>query len=241
MTTLSRRSFLFASSGAAAGTFVSTGLVAAGSNSAAESGLVTGLPRPMRYQSIPGFLSAGQINPHYRAHYGGALRGYNAADAELEPSLIDGTSIRAEAYGAMQRSRSSKGNSVLLHELYFDGMTANSTGPAAKLKAAIKQRFGSLDKWSADFQTCAKSAAGWALLIRHQVNGKLYNVICDEHASGPLWMASPLVVIDVYEHAFYVDYLNQKAQYIEKFMHHIDWDEASRRHGAAICNSPCSR
>jgi Fe-Mn family superoxide dismutase len=241
MTKLSRRNFLFASSGAAAGTFVSTGLVAADSNSEIQSGLVTGRPRPMRYQSIPGFLSAGQINPHYKAHYGGALRGYNAADAELENSIINGASIRPEAYGALQRARSSKGNSVLLHELYFDGMSAKSAGPAVELAAAISRRFGSLDKWSADFQASAKAAAGWALLIRHQVNGKLYNVISDEHASGPLWMATPLVVIDVYEHAFYVDYLNQKARYIEKFMHHIDWDEASRRHGAAICNSPCSR
>jgi Fe-Mn family superoxide dismutase len=230
MTKLSRRSFIFASSGAVAGTFVSTGLVAADSNS--ESGLVTGRPRPMRYQSIPGFLTAGQINPHYQAHYGGALRGYNAADAELETSIINGASIRPEAYGALQRARSSKGNSVLLHELYFDGMTAKDTGPAAELRTAINRRFGSLDKWSADFQASAKAAAGWALLIRHQVNGKLYNVISDEHASGPLWMATPLVVIDVYEHAFYVDYLNQKAQYIEKFMHHIDWDEASRRNRA---------
>jgi Fe-Mn family superoxide dismutase len=226
---LRRQFFQSGLAAVAAGTLLTHRPAAANNDPTDGSGLITGKPKPMRYQSIPGFLSAEQINPHYRAHYGGALRGYNTADVELETSAIDGTSIRAEAYGAIQRARSSKGNSVLLHELYFDGMTANSTGPGVELKVAIKQRFGSLDKWSADFQACAKAAAGWALLIRHQVNGKLYNVICDEHASGPLWMATPLVVIDVYEHAFYIDYHNRKTVYIEKFMDHIDWQEAGRR------------
>lgn len=230
MSTLSRRNFLQASTAAAATSLVSASLAEASSSPAPESGLVTGASKPLPYTSIPGFLSAGQISPHYQGHYGGALRGYNAADAELESSIIDGTSIRPETYGALQRARSSKGNSVLLHELYFDGMTSKNTQPGAALKAAIVQRFGSLDKWAADFQASAKAAAGWAILARHSVNGKLYNLICDEHATGPMWMATPLVVIDVYEHAFYIDYHNRKAAYIEKFMEHIDWQETGSRY-----------
>jgi Fe-Mn family superoxide dismutase len=80
----------------------------------------------------------------------------------------------------------------------------------------------------------AKSAAGWALLVQHPVNGRLYNVVSDEHAQGPLWLAMPLVVIDVYEHAFYIDYQNRKAEYIEKFLNFIDWQEANRRYRAAV-------
>jgi Fe-Mn family superoxide dismutase len=68
------------------------------------------------------------------------------------------------------------------------------------------------------------------VLTYHPVNGKLYNVVSDEHAIGPLWMAEPLLVIDVYEHAFYVDYKNRKGEYIDKFMDHIDWDEVNRRY-----------
>ena len=88
-------------------------------------------------------------------------------------------------------------------------------------------------KWSGDFVASAKAAAGWAMLVLHPVNGKLYNVVSDEHAMGPLWLAMPLVVIDVYEHAFYIDYQNKKADYIEKFMQHVDWAEADRRFRAA--------
>ena len=232
MNKLSRRGFLFASSGAAAGAFISVGFAEAGDSIAAKSGLITGSPKPLRYKSIPGFLSAEQIGPHYLAHYGGALHGYVEADVKLQTSITDDRTINSDAYGAIQRSRSSKGNSVLLHELYFDALVPKVAEPGPKVRAAIDKRFGSVEKWSADFQASAKAAAGWAMLIRHSVNGKLYNVVSDEHAMGPLWMATPLVVIDVYEHAYYVDYRNRKTEYIEKFMSHVDWEEVNRRHRA---------
>jgi Fe-Mn family superoxide dismutase len=76
-------------------------------------------------------------------------------------------------------------------------------------------------------------AAGWAMLVRHPVNGRLYNVLSDEHANGPLWLAVPLVVIDTCEHAFYIDYRNKKAEYVEKLMRHVDWAEADRRYRSA--------
>ncbi len=232
MADLSRRGFLLASSGAAAGTFMVSGVAAAAgdNNELSHSGLVTGRPKPLRYQSIPGFLSAEQIAPHYTAHYGGALRGYTAADSTLQSSIVSGTSIDGNAYGALQRARTSKGNSVLLHELYFDALAIKPATPGPDVVRAIEKRFGSLDKWAADFQSAAKAAAGWAMLAYHPVNGKLYNVVSDEHAVGVLWMATPLVVIDVYEHAFYIDYQNRKTEYIDKFMDHIDWHEVDRRY-----------
>jgi Fe-Mn family superoxide dismutase len=234
MDTLSRRNFLFASSGAAAGAFVVDGLAeGAEGEDASASGLVTGKPKPLRFQSIPGFLSAEQIAPHHTAHYGGALRGYSAADAKLQSSIVEGTAIDANAYGAIQRARAGKGNSVLLHELYFDAMVPKAVDPKADVRRAIEKRFGSLEKWAADFQASAKAAGGWAILTFHPLNGNLYNVVSDAHASGPMWMAMPLVVIDVYEHAFYVDYKNRKTDYIAKFMDHIDWAEVNRRYKAA--------
>ena len=98
-----------------------------------------------------------------------------------------------------------------------------------EIRAAIEKRFGSIDKWAGDFIASAKSAAGWAMLVKHPVNGKLYNVVSDEHSMGVVWMAIPLVVIDTYEHAFYIDYQNRKVQYVEKFIHHVDWDEVDAR------------
>jgi Fe-Mn family superoxide dismutase len=236
MNQFNRRNFFFLSSGAAAGSLLVPGLAEGAPAKETDnslSGLVTGKPKPLRHKSIAGFLSAEQIAPHYTAHYGGALKGYTGLDATLEASHKSGRAIDASAYGAMQRARASKGNSVLLHELYFDGVMPKAPDPRGDVRAAIAKRFGSLDKWAGDFAASAKTARGWALLVHHPVNGKLYNVVSDEHASGPLWMAAPLVVIDVYEHAFYIDYQNRKADYVEKFLDHIDWAEVNRRYQAA--------
>jgi Fe-Mn family superoxide dismutase len=238
MKQFSRRGFLLASSAAAAGNFIASTTASAMENSdspdAPESGLATGLSKSLRHKSIPGFLSEEQIGLHHRAHYGGALRGYKAADKKLESSLVGGIAMDSNEYGALQRSRSSKCNSVLLHELYFDNMVPRSEDPTASVRRAIEKRFGSLEKWESDFQASARTAAGWAMLILHPVSGKLYNVVSDEHASGPIWMSTPLLVIDVYEHAFYVDYRNRKAEYIEKFMDHVDWREMGRRYAASV-------
>lgn len=235
----SRRQFVFASSGAAMGNFVAHGLVDAAEGEAdgldfTRSGLATGQPKPLRHTEVPGFLSAAQIAPHHTAHYGGALKAFTGIDARFEESFQKGTPLDPAAFDAMQRTKSSRGNSVVLHELYFDGLALGAVDPAADLREAIEKRFGSLDKWAADFQASAKSAAGWAMLVYHPVNGRLYNVVSDEHAQGPLWLAMPLVVIDVYEHAFYIDYQNRKTEYVEKFMRHIDWNEANRRYQSVL-------
>jgi superoxide dismutase, Fe-Mn family len=226
-----RRNFLFASSGAVAGAMIVPGLLEGQEQAPAKStsGLVTGQLKPLKHVEIPGFLSAAQIAPHHTAHYGGALKAVVAADAKLEEATKSGTATDPAAFAHLKRTINSRGNSVVLHEHYFDGLALKPVDPEERLRATIEQRFGSLDKWSADFIASAKEAAGWAMLVKHPVNGKLYNVVSDEHAMGVLWMAEPLVVIDTYEHAFYIDYQNRKADYIEKFMSHIDWSVAAQR------------
>ena len=228
-----RRRFVFLSSGAGAGTIAAPGLASAaepiGVLDFSHSGLATGELKPLKHKAIAGFLSAEQIAPHHSAHYGGALRGYSTADAKVEESIQSGKSLDALEHGALKRAINSKGNSVVLHELYFDGMALKAPDPTEAVQAAIRKRFGSLDKWASDFVASAKEAAGWAMLVKHPINGKLYNVVSDEHAMGVLWMAMPLVVIDTYEHAFYIDYANRKADYIEKFLDHIDWNEVNAR------------
>ncbi len=233
MSNPNRRSFLFVSSGVAAGSMLIEG-IAEGDEAAvpafAESGLVTGTPKSLKHKEIPGFLSAAQIAPHHTAHYGGALKAVVAADGKLEEATKSGTAVDPATFAHLKRTISSRGNSVILHEFYFDGLAPKPIEPAKELRAAIEQRFGSIEKWSVDFIASAKEAAGWAMLVKHPVNGKLYNVVSDEHAMGVLWMAKPIVVIDTYEHAFYIDYQNRKAEYVEKFMSHIDWEVSGIRY-----------
>jgi Fe-Mn family superoxide dismutase len=234
---MNRRTFLFASSGAALGSLVAPGWAIAEEGEAspyAASGLVTGTPKALRYKEVPGFLSAGQIAPHHNAHYGGALKAFTGVEAAFESSYASGKAIDPAAFDRMKQLQSSRGNSVLLHELYFDGMALGPTAPPEGLRNALDKRFGSVERWAADFVASANTAAGWALLVVHPVNGRLYNVVSDEHAQGPLWLSAPLVVLDTYEHAFYVDYQNRKSEYVEKFLGFTDWAEAERRYRRVV-------
>lgn len=233
---MDRRNFLFASSGAAAGSLLVPGYAEAEDNSSpfATSGLVTGKVKPLKYAEVPGFLCAAQIAPHHTAHYGGALKAFAGAEEKFEASFTKGTAIDPAAFERLKQIQSSRGDSVILHELYFDGLALKTTNPPETVRRAIDKRFGSLDMWAGDFVASAKAAAGWAMLVVHPVNGRLYNVVSDEHAQGPLWLAMPLVVIDTYEHAFYIDYQNKKADYVEKFLKYIDWAEADRRYRSVV-------
>lgn len=223
---ITRRQFLFISSGAALGTFCVNGLAETETQQLFDqSALATGTLKPLRFSEIPGFLSKQQLAVHHDAHYGGALKKYLQTDGKLHNDM----GISADTRAKLRSLRTSRANSVLLHEIYFDGMTLKSGGkPVGRLESAINRRFGSYDKWLTDFIATGKASSGWALLVRDSVNGRLYNVGSEEHAIGVLWMAAPLVAMDVYEHAFYIDYENRKAAYIEKFVDYIDWTAANK-------------
>ena len=98
----------------------------------------------------------------------------------------------------------------------------------ALVESALASK-SSVERWAEDFRTCGVAAGGWAILARDAVNGKLYNVSSDLHENGVIWLGQPLVVCDVYEHAFYVDYTNKKADYVAAFLKFIDWAEVDRR------------
>jgi hypothetical protein len=118
MNTFNRRNFLFASSGAAAGSLLLPGVAEADDASPyAGSGLVTGKPKPLKHKEIPGFLSAAQIAPHHTAHYDGALKAFTGIDQKFEDSFLKGAAIDAAAFETLKRQQSSRGNSVILHEL----------------------------------------------------------------------------------------------------------------------------
>jgi Fe-Mn family superoxide dismutase len=194
-----------------------------------QSGLVTRQMKPLKYEEIPGLLTKAQVTPHYKAHYGGALKRFVTLDEQINTALLDNEPLDSDAYALMRKDKVNRMNSVLLHELYFDGLTAKTGDPGEDVRTAIAKRFGSLDRWVEDFRTCCMAANGWGILARDIVNGQLYNVASDLHEVGVLWLGQPLVVCDVYEHAFYVDYQNRKQEYVYKFVQYLDWNEIDRR------------
>ena len=178
------------------------------------SGLVTGKPKAIGYTELAGFLSKEQISWHHDSHYGGALKKFTQLDA---------------AATGDHRLRIAKANSVILHELYFDNMTTENSDPMSAANKTIANRFGSVDRWIEDFRAAAMSSRGWAVLAWHPVNGRLYNLATDAHDDGPVWFGVPLVVLDMYEHSYYIDYQNKKADYVNGFTGHLNWGEIDKR------------
>src|SRR5262245_37347849 len=196
---------------------------------AKESGLVTGKLKPLKFDEIPGLLTKAQVTPHYQAHYGGALKRFVTIEENLDKLHAGNEPIGGDAFALMQKDRVNRMNSVLLHELYFDGLTPTPGDLKQDIRAALSRRFGSLDRWIEDFKATCMAANGWGILARDIVNGRLYNVSSDLHEVGVIWLGQPLVVCDVYEHAFYVDYQNRKQDYVNKFVSFLDWEEVNKR------------
>ena len=120
-------------------------------------------------------------------------------------------------------------NGVILHELYFQNL-GDEAGPIGqKCQSVMDKYFGGTDKWKEDFVACATSARGWCILAYEQRTGTCRNILLDSHDDGQIATAYPLIVLDMYEHAYFIDYGTDKAAYINRFINNIPWDIIERR------------
>ena len=120
-------------------------------------------------------------------------------------------------------------NGVILHELYFQNMGGAGGPPGPKMQAIFNRFFGGYDKWLADFTACATCARGWCLLVYEQRTGSCVNIMLDSHKDGNVATAYPLIALDMYEHAYFIDYATDKAAYIARFISSIAWDIVEKR------------
>lgn len=109
------------------------------------------------------------------------------------------------------------------HELYFEHLGGNGGDPTGAIGALIARDFGSTDAWRADLRATATAARGWAWTAYDWDEGRLFNYIGDAQNTFPVWNATPLVALDVYEHAYWLDYRTDRAGYIEAFFANLDW------------------
>ena len=148
---------------------------------------------------------------------------------------LDEDAMRKEAnaayslYRGLKKGETYSLDGVILHELYFSNLGGKINVPSGDIINEIDKYFDSYANWKEDFTACGMAARGWAVLAYDQRSKSFHNFLCDEHDQGAIWNAFPLIVMDVYEHAFYVDYPNKKAEYIKKFLDDINWEVINKR------------
>jgi Fe-Mn family superoxide dismutase len=164
------------------------------------------------------------------ALYQGYVTNTNKVWDALQAMLKEGKTATPE-YAEMKRRFGWEFNGMRLHELYFDNLggkgTLNKSGKLAKL---LPGAYGSVEAWEKDFRaTGAMRGIGWVVLYQDDTNGWLFNQWISEHDGGHPAGCRPILIMDVFEHAYMLDYGLKKADYIEAFFKNINWDVVEAR------------
>ena len=188
--------------------------------------------KPLKYKTLPG-LSEKQLSEHHDVLYAGYVKKINEIRAKL--SVVDKTTANA-TYSDLRELKVEETfalNGVKLHESYFNDMGGDGKAHGPIL-SHLEKDFGSFEKWSEEFKAEGLTSRGWVVLAYDLDENRLFNFVCDLHNQGGIWGAVPILVLDVYEHAYFIDYGTGRKGYIEAFMKNIDWkavNDALSRYG----------
>lgn len=190
--------------------------------------------KPLRFDpaSLDG-LSEKLIRSHWENNYQGSVKTLNLVETRLAAAMAD-PDLPPVLYGGLKREELHRTGSVILHELYFEQLGGKGT-PASTVRAALAEAFGSFDAWQAEFRRTALALAGgsgWAILAWNQYTRSLHNYWAWDHTNGPV-SGTPLLVLDMYEHAYAIDYGTAAARYVDAFLRNLDWTVVDQRFAAA--------
>jgi superoxide dismutase, Fe-Mn family len=179
-------------------------------------------------QGMPGF-SDKALNAHFKL-YQGYVANTNLL-LDLLNTLTAAGKNRSPEYAEIKRRLGWEFDGMRLHEYYFDNLGGKGElDDESALYARLEADFGSYEKWKADFMaTGAMRGIGWAVLYQDPQTGRLFNTWINEHDVGHLAGGKPILIMDVFEHAYMIDYLLDRAAYINAFFKNINWQPAVKR------------
>lgn len=183
-------------------------------------------PLPFDPKQIKG-LSEKILVSHYENNYSGAVKRLNAITTDL--GKLDWTAAPVYLVNGLKREELIAANSMILHELYF-GSLGQGGDPAGPLADQLARDFGSVARWRAEFATIGKAeggGSGWVLLTWSPRDRRLINQWAADHTSN-LAGGRPILALDMYEHAYHMDFGAKAAAYVDAFMQALNWDNAAR-------------
>jgi Fe-Mn family superoxide dismutase len=178
------------------------------------------------------------IESHYEGNYGSALRRLNAITEELE--ALDPAKTSPDVVNRLKRDEAAMLNSTLLHELYFASLGGDGRAVPETMAEALAHDFGSPDRWRQEFIMLANALAGgsgWVLLTYVPRDGRLINQSGADHGQN-IAGGIPILALDMYEHAYHIDFGANASAYVAAFMRNIDWAAVQGRYEDATRVAP---
>ena len=187
-------------------------------------------PKPLPFDSASlNGLSMRLIDSHWSNNYGGSVRALNETKKRLADALAD-RDLPPYIYNDLKREHLMRTGSVVLHELYFENLGGNGRADTAA-QNWIGSAFGQFDRWETEFRRIAAGlggGSGWVILGYNRQFGTLENYWMADHMHSPATTA-PLLVMDMYEHSYQMDFGAATAQYIDAFFNNINWETVLAR------------
>ena len=188
--------------------------------------------KPKEYEHLlEGTLfSKPQLSAHFKL-YEGYVEKLNEILGRLGKADRAGANYSFGEYSELKRREPAAYNGMVLHELYFDALgRAGRTRPSESVKKQVAESYGSWNGWLKDMKAAASSCHGWALLVFDPVEKKLKtNMVQSEHHVGLFANTPILIALDVWEHAYTIQFGINKADYLKAFFDSLDWEVVSRR------------
>jgi superoxide dismutase, Fe-Mn family len=237
---LSRRDFLAAVGTTAAGITLAARLAGAATESTSRGGspMTTSIPvfapthqpKPLSFDptKLDG-LSEKLIRSHWENNYGGSVRTLNAVKEKLVQALAD-KDTPPFVYDDLKREHLMRTGSVVFHELYFDNLGGNGS-VSADVRKTISESFGDFGTWESEFRKIGAGLAGgsgWVVAGSNLHTGQIENYWLPDHLHGPA-ATVPLLVMDMYEHSYQMDYGAAALKYIDAFFRNIRWEVVAER------------
>jgi Fe-Mn family superoxide dismutase len=181
-------------------------------------------PRPLKpaLLELDG-ISREAVEAHYKLYEGYVNKRNEIIGKLAEPDLSAANQVYSEVR-ALKVDLTFALGGIKNHEIYFDHLGGAGGEPDGAIRNLIARDFGSVEAWRDDLTATGMAARGWAWTAYDWDEGHLFNYLGDAQNTFPVWNATPLVALDVYEHAYFIDYQTDRASYIRAFFDNLDWD-----------------
>jgi Fe-Mn family superoxide dismutase len=186
---------------------------------------------PYGYDQLEPYISKEQVTLHHQKHHQAYVNGANAILERLDKARKEGTDLD---FKATLKELSFQIGGHLLHSLFWANLAPSEKGggkPTGTLGTAIEKEFGSFDRFKKEFSLAATGVegSGWAALTFCRQTNRPIVMQLEKHNTNVYPMFTILMVVDVWEHAYYLDYRNDRAKFVDAFWNIVNWDEVGKR------------